>query len=386
MLTSRELATVILAACCVGFISLRVNVLELVWEVCKAAWGRLLVAWCIFVAYLALIIAVAERARLWDVDLLKATIIWVLGAGITLFASFKRLGMEPGFVRRKVFQLAGVTAFLEFFINLTTFSLMWELFLQGLLTLVGLMLVVAKRENLQGPRRILQSTHLIVIAAWLVATVVVLTQTWHALMPGAVLRSLALGLWLFLASLPAVWLMSLFAAYEKLFATVTFRVSPRRNEWILRAAVMSALKFRLRLIWSCNGHWLRLIAQAGSCPHARRIAKCFRDAHTVGADILLAQHTAQLRASLRSRRQRSIEAPQGIPGCTSDMTALMMTKPPGWEVLLFAGFLNTLKMTVDRQYALANWAAGPKLGPSPKAMSSRILRNDMRSHWELPPT
>ncbi len=360
MLTNRELATVILAACYVGLISLRVNLLQLAWELCKAAWGKLLVAWCIFVAYLALVTAVAERARLWDVDLLKATIIWVLGAGIALFASFKGLGTEPGFVRRKVLQVAGVTAFLEFFINLTTFSLIWEFLLQGLLTLVGLMLVVAKGDNARVLRRPLQSTYLIVIGGWLLATVVVLSQTWHSLVLATLLRSLALGLWLFLAALPAVWLMSLFAAYENLFATVTFRVSTRRDRWILRAALMLALKFRLRLIWSCNGQWLRLMAQAGSYRHARRIAKCFRDAHTVEAHSLLAKHTAQLRASRKSTPQRLMEAPQGIPGCTSDMTALMMAKPAGWEVLLFAGFLNTLKMTVDRQYALCQLGSRPK--------------------------
>ncbi|HZK48591.1 MAG TPA: hypothetical protein VFD74_03195, partial [Thermoleophilia bacterium] len=79
---------------------------------------------------LCALILVAERVGLWEPALLGETLIWFFLAGAVLFFRVMDAAKDTHFFRRRALETVGAGAFVEFFVNLKTMPLPWELVLQ----------------------------------------------------------------------------------------------------------------------------------------------------------------------------------------------------------------------------------------------------------------
>jgi hypothetical protein len=76
-----------------------------------------------YVLLLALLVWGASRSGWWSEALLGETITWFIFSGLVLFFEVTKTGKEEHFFRRTALEIIGVGAFLEFFVNVKTFSL-----------------------------------------------------------------------------------------------------------------------------------------------------------------------------------------------------------------------------------------------------------------------
>jgi hypothetical protein len=90
---------------------------------------------------------------LWNLRLLKPTIVWALFSGIGLFGINKALRQKT-FWREALAATVGATVLVEFYINLVSFPLVVELVLQPILILTALAsALAATRPNGDSVRK-----------------------------------------------------------------------------------------------------------------------------------------------------------------------------------------------------------------------------------------
>ena len=96
--------------------------------------GKVALILITFTVYIAAVVAAAYGAGLWDLDLLKDTIAWLLVPGMVLLFGFTKAYERGGYYGRTFIRVIGLTALIEFYVNLAAFPLWAELLLLPLLT------------------------------------------------------------------------------------------------------------------------------------------------------------------------------------------------------------------------------------------------------------
>jgi hypothetical protein len=79
--------------------------------------------------YIVAAVLVAQRLGIWNAGLLKETIAWFLLPGLVLLFGFTRLYKDRSYYRRTLIGVIGLSAAIEFYVNLAEFPLPVELLL-----------------------------------------------------------------------------------------------------------------------------------------------------------------------------------------------------------------------------------------------------------------
>lgn len=228
----------------------------------------ILVPLLLYVGWISAAIAGASRIGLWDFDLLKTTILWVVLSGLALLVSLNDAIQKPRFFRGAFIKTLGVVAVVEFVAALKSFPLWLEIPGQALAFMLALVGVVAKRDPKQAPALKLANGYLILFgASALIWSAAHLIANWSTLDQGRILREFLLPIWLTPIALLFVYGFAVIAAYQSSF--VRMRIWKKRRPLLRqRLAVMLRANGRLRS--------LRLLAGLG----AQRIARTttFREA------------------------------------------------------------------------------------------------------------
>ena len=177
----------------------------------------------LMVAYIVLVIMVERRFKLWDLSLLKDTVIWFCGTALVLFGRSVNAGDKPRFFRNVVIDNLKLTVIIEFIVSTYVFPLWVELLLVPLIFLLAALAAVAgiQKEKKYEPTRKLLNRALAVVGIYI---------TLHAIF-GAVadfknfanvvnLKDLVLAPILSIALLPFIYALALQSVYEQIFLRI----------------------------------------------------------------------------------------------------------------------------------------------------------------------
>src|SRR5688500_18629856 len=100
--------------------------------------------------YLATIIVdiwFTSQLGFWTLSLLGNTMLWIILVGLAWFIHINDAGKDSDFFKRRLLEALGISAVLEFFVNLEAMPLVLEFVSQGFLLVVILLNAVAVREE-----------------------------------------------------------------------------------------------------------------------------------------------------------------------------------------------------------------------------------------------
>jgi hypothetical protein len=273
-LSNRDVASLIWLSIALAWALSRREIRESVISILRAFWGRLLAIYLAFAAYVIGVVWSAQSVGLWNTGLVKETVVWLLVSGLFLLFSFQKAA-KRGFVGRTVKRAVGLTAFVEFYIGVGSFDLWAEPLLIPVAVFVGLMSAVAGMNPANRiVKRLFDAIASILGLTIVVATAIYVTSNWGNLNQRQLLLTFLLPIWLTVASLPAVYAVSLYSNYEAAFVRLGFHN---------RADAKARRRAKLALVLGYNFHNHELDGFAGRAISDLADAKTWSDARKVVA-------------------------------------------------------------------------------------------------------
>ena len=205
--------------------------------------------WAVLVCYLGSLIGA------WNVGVIPDTIAWLLAAGFTLVLSANRAAKDEHFFRRVALAALGLSAFMQFVLNLHTFHLAIELFLLPAVTFLFLLETVAGADAKTKPVQRLVNSLLAIVGLWIViATARGLADSWRGLDLEQTGIEFAFSIWFPLAALPFVYLFALVMEYENVLTHRFFREDGKAPPLAVKAAMLTGLRGDLRAVADLPQH------------------------------------------------------------------------------------------------------------------------------------
>jgi hypothetical protein len=229
-----------------------------------------------FAAYVAALVWLADRCSLWGPELINETIYWFLLSGLVLFGGVTRVFKEDDFFSRAARRTLTLSIVAEVIVNLVVMPLWIELFLVPLISLVVVMQVIAEAQEEHAQLKSFLGWVSAVIGFALLAYVGISLAGDPSQFDALYYAQLvALPVWLTLISLPFIYLVGLYAAYDQAFRRMSFVAD---NSGAARRAKMIMLRrfhLRARCIGAFNGGWQRRLLEAASAGRAGAVISEF---------------------------------------------------------------------------------------------------------------
>jgi hypothetical protein len=170
------------------------------------------------VLYVIFVVMLFNRIGLWSPNLLKDTIVWLLGTGFVLLLNISKVGEDEQYFRKALRNNITLLLVLEFIANYYTFSLEDELVLAFVVFIViGMGIVAGTKEETRPAKRL---TDFIVTAHGIFVGVFILHNVFtdfQAFASVENLRTLILLPLLTVFYLPFLYSLALISAYENFF-------------------------------------------------------------------------------------------------------------------------------------------------------------------------
>lgn len=272
-LTNRDIALLVWLCVVVVFLVWRRDTRESLIDVARAFWGKVAVLFLAYAVCITLVVAIAYAVGAWNTGLLKETVAWFLVPGVVLLFGFSKAYEKRAFYVRTFLRVIGLTALIEFYVNLTSFPLWVELVLLPLTVfLVALSAVAGMKSETEIVKRWVDRVISLVGMIVLVATGIFLANDWANLDKTELALSFALPTWLTLASLPFIFVFSLIANYEEQFVRIGFfsKDDPRARRRA-KLALVRSFHVRNRELHRFPGKGQIELARSQSWSKARRI-------------------------------------------------------------------------------------------------------------------
>ncbi len=223
--------------------------------------------------YLAAVVAVAASLGIWNAGLGKETIAWAAVPGLALLFGFVKAAKERGYYVRALVRVIGLTALIEFYVNLASFPLPIELILVALAVALPVVSVVAElRPDTKIVKRWADAVLGVIGIAVLVGTVAYLVGAWDHLDHAELALSFGLPIWLTLASLPFVFVFSLYATYQGHFVWINVSQDDRWARRRAKLALVRTYGLRNHDLAGFSGLTMTELPWAKTWREARRIA------------------------------------------------------------------------------------------------------------------
>lgn len=272
-ITNRDVSLLLWLGIVVVFLVWKRDTRESLMGVARAFWGKVAVLFLAYTVYVALVVAIAYAVGAWNTGLLKETVAWFLVPGVVLLFGFSKAYEGRAFYLRTLLRVIGLTAVIEFYVNLTSFSLWFELILLPLTVfLVALSTVAGMKPETEIAKRWVDRVIAVVGLVVLVATGIYLANDWANLDQTEMALSFAQPIWLTLASLPFIFAFSLFANYEEQFVRIGFfsKDDPKARRRA-KLALVRSFHLRNRELHRFPGTGQIELARSQSWSEARRI-------------------------------------------------------------------------------------------------------------------
>lgn len=272
-LSNRDVAFLIWLAVLAAFVLGRRDTRASVVGVLRGLRDKLAVLFRAFAVYIAAVVLVAQSLGAWNSGLLKDTIAWFLAPGLVLLFGFTNAYEGRGYYGRTLLRVMGLTALIEFYVNLAAFPLPVELLLlPGLVFLGAMSAVAALKPETMIVRRLSDGLLIVLGLAVLIGTGAYLVREWANLDKAELALSFALPIWLTVATLPFIFLFSLYANYETTFVRIDFATKgDSRARRRAKLALLASFHLRNRELHRFIGRAPGELATAHSWGEAQRI-------------------------------------------------------------------------------------------------------------------
>lgn len=200
MLTNREIATLIIFG--LGFVfvvfklGLRKSAATVV-DLVKALHWKVLLTTGLYVVYAVGVVWAASAIGIWEPVLLKDTVIWVVFSGLPVLFRAHKVNDGQLLVKRTLAETFGVSFFIVFYVNLHSFSVLWDVVLQLALTFLVLLELVARHQGEKTRPVATGASFLITVIAifllWTTTSWVI--GNWESVDHSQLWLSLAMALW-----------------------------------------------------------------------------------------------------------------------------------------------------------------------------------------------
>lgn len=277
MLSNREVASLILLGLFLAFALTIPSVRKALRPLAVTFFTpRIVLPLLAYAGFIVLIVFAGAQVRMWEPSLLKDTLVWSLVSGIVLFFKFDEASKE-GFVGRRVRAALSAAVFVEFYLNLISFWLIWELLVQATASALLVFAVVAEFDaKTKGIARAARVLLALIGGGLLIATAFELFRTIGTLEPADMARSFLLPLWLTAASLIFIYVLALYANYELAFMRLDRMAKTRRARWRSKLALVVGLNVRNPDVHHFGGGWLTELASAATWGDALRKVREWR--------------------------------------------------------------------------------------------------------------
>lgn len=252
-------------------------------DVAKVFFGswKLVVVFLSFFGWLALACYLGSVVGIWNPRLVPDTVAWLLASGLGLLLSAREIAKKRQFFRRAVLSTIGLSAFMQFALNLHTFHLAVELVLLPAVTL--LVLVTALADPGQRPAQRVAGTLLAIIGVWVVAaTVRGLVDSRHELDLRQIGLEFAFSVWFPLVALPFVYVVALVMAYEMVLARPFLPRDRTPPPFTARLGLLVGLNGDLRAVDELPRHAAehRALVRSSTYSEARASVRRYRAARS----------------------------------------------------------------------------------------------------------
>jgi len=218
-----------------------------------------------FGLYIAGWVWLADRVDLWQSELINETFFWFLVSGLVLFGRFNQVYEQEDYFRRTGRRALTWGIVAEVLINLVVMPFWIEFFFLPFMTFLILMQVVAQQKDGLVPVKKFLDGALSVIGLGLFGFVVLsVAFNPSQVDPAYYLRLLALPVWLSIISLPFIYLVGLYAAYDKHFRWLGFIAPDEAAARLARRTLIWGFHFRARRLGTFDRPWQRRLVHAAS--------------------------------------------------------------------------------------------------------------------------
>lgn len=198
-----------------------------------------------FFVHTALYVFLLFKFRLWDISLLKDTIIWTLGFGFISLMNVNKINDNVYFKKVLVDTIKWTIA-IEFIVNFFTFSLTKELIIVPVLVFSAMMQAVAsfKPEHKQVEnlfKYLLTTLGLLIFFFSFYKTV----EQHSKLFTVDNLKSFLLPVFLSLTFLPFMYLYNLFVKYEELWTRLNFSIRNKKDRQRVKRQIILVANFNI---------------------------------------------------------------------------------------------------------------------------------------------
>lgn len=277
-LSNRDIALLVWFGVLVAFVVVHRDIRGSVVGALRALQGKLAVLLAAYAIYVTVIVVIANRLGFWNSGLLKDTLAWFFIPGLALLFGFNKAYEGDGYYGRTLVRVIGLTAIVEFYVNVTAFPLWVELGLLPLIFLLTALSVVAgMKPETQLVKRFVDRATMIVGLLVLIGTALNVARDWDQLDKPELALSFVLPIWLTLLTLPFIFLFSLYANYEATFVRVDFASrDDQRARRRAKAALIASYNFKNRELRRFSGRGPEDLVKANSWSEARRIIDFYR--------------------------------------------------------------------------------------------------------------
>ncbi len=279
MLNNREIASLILLGAAVLWMLTQQSIRERLKDVFKAFFQlNIAIPLLAMLVWIGLECWLGSRFALWNMSLLKGSILWFLGSAFVLFYNSDQAARDPHFFIRLLRGTVGISVFVGFFLNLYVMCLLAELALQIVLTV----LTLTARVGGSGPehkkvKAFCEGLLVLIVIALFVYTVQQVYLCWNQINFRALLLDFVLPFWLNVGLLPFLFFLSIYVVYEMTFRDINSRTQDYRARWRARMALISTLHFRTDVVHKFRGHWVKDLSDAPTFSTACKVVAKFSD-------------------------------------------------------------------------------------------------------------
>ena len=277
---NRQLATIILLAAFLGWALSRRDARTSARSIAKQfVHHKVLIPFLLYGVWLVVLHWLGRQLNLWNPRLIGESIFWAGVSGFALLTlAVTEAGKKDNFFRHKTVETIKFTAFFVGFLNLKALSLVGELILQPVATILAIMRVVAGHdEKHRSIRKPLDGALAIVGVGLLAYTVLWLVQDWSRIDKGQEVRKLFMPVWLTVGAFPFVFIFTLMADYGRVFSFMKATTGLDRTSLRARLGVMLALRTRLLDIHAFAGRHAQQAGRAQTIRGGIDAVRAFRE-------------------------------------------------------------------------------------------------------------
>jgi hypothetical protein len=236
--------------------------------------------WVPFVGLLvhvAVVIWIAWQHDVWNAGLVSGTVTWFVASAAVLLFNVSDASKQPRFFRRVALRTLQLSVLIGFVMNLFVLSLPAELVLQPVIAiLVGVSIVAARRPQDRAAKGLADSLSGLITLAIAGFVVVETVRNWDAVTTKQTLLAFALPIWLTVAILPFIYMMSIFASYQVVFARLRFDTDDEKSVKRAERALVWVLRGRTRYVTSFGDRWLADVRAAPTFRAACSVVKGYK--------------------------------------------------------------------------------------------------------------